>query len=760
MNCDQSDRQPLPVVFISKIPSPYMVELFDELALQGDCVPFVIYLSGSISDRPWDRLPIHHDHLILDSTEGGWKEAMPRILEAPLVVFSYYTSPFALVALHRRALTGAPMVYWGERPGFLRLGWFGRLMRRFLLRPLRNKKVPIWGVGEFGLEGYRQEYGDERIYLNLSYASNLEPHLAVTRPRENAEQELRIVFSGAFVPRKGVTCLARAFVTLAQEDARLRLVLLGDGPLREKLVNILEPVKRQVTWKGFVKWRDLPREYSSGDVLCLPSRYDGWGMVVVEALASGMPVIATSQVGAARELVRTGETGWLVPPNDEKALLDALRAAAAAGVARLSEMGARGRQSAAFYDVKPLAKRLVDAAEGILRQNWIVRERPRSSRLLPRRVVLLANYLPDKQFSMQRYAALLEKGLASKGLEVITLRPPVLAGRLLPLFRIFRKQFGYLDKFILYPFMLRALAVKWSHSDNELVHLLDQGNGVYLQALAGVRHLVTCHDLIAAKAGSGRSTAIHSAGLVGKESAYQKMNMGALTKASWYACVSEATREDCIRVLGVLRERCEVIYNPLDPFFLQPAGERPDQLPPRFLVHVGNSSWYKNRSGLFRIYGELRKLGCELPLVLMGAAITAEESKWMQRLDVERHVIVVVQPEDAAIRAAYAHAVALIFPSLEEGFGWPVLESQAQGCPVFTTGCRPMTEAGGTTASYIDPNDPAGAAAEIMRQIAKGGRDAGSVAARRGHAASFTMERFINGYLDLYEKIMISKISN
>lgn len=760
MNCDTSVRQPLPVVFMSKIPSPYMVELFDELARQGDCAPFVIYLSGSIPDRPWDRLPIHHDHLILDSMEGGWKEAMPRILEAPLVVFSYYTSPFALVALHRRALTGAPMVYWGERPGFLRLGWFGRLVRRFLLRPLRNKKVPIWGIGEFGLEGYQREYGKERTYLNLPYASNLAPHLAVSRPRKNAEQELRLVFSGAFVPRKGVTSLAQAFVTLAKGDARLRLVLLGDGPLREKLAHILAPVWQQVTWKGFVKWRDLPREYSAGDVLCLPSRYDGWGMVVVEALASGMPVIATSQVGAARELVRPGETGWLVPPNDEEALLDALRAAAAAGVARLSEMGVRGRVSAACHDVKPIAKRLVDAAEGILRENWIVRARPRTSRVLPQRVVLLANYLPDKQFSMQRYAALLENGLASRGLEVITLRPPVVAGRLLPLLRVFSKQLGYIDKFILYPFMLRGLAVRLARSDNELVHLLDQGNGVYLQALTGVRHLVTCHDLIAAKAGSGRSTSIHSAGLVRKESAYQKMNMGALTKASWYACVSEATREDCIHVLGVPRERCEVIYNPLDPFFLQPAGERPDQLPPRFLVHVGNSSWYKNRSGLFRIYAELRKLGCEMPLVLMGAAITPEEKKWMQQLDVERHVIVVVQPADAAIRAAYAHAVALIFPSLEEGFGWPVLEALAQGCPVFTTRYRPMTEAGGATASYIDPNDSAGAAAEIMRQIAKGGRDTALVAARRDHAASFTMERFINGYLDLYEKIMIAKIAN
>jgi len=760
MNKENACEPPLPVVFVSKIPSPYMVELFDELARQGGCIPFVIYLSGSIPDRPWDRLPIHHDHLILDAVEGGWTEAMPRILKAPLVVFSYYTSPFALIALHCRALAGGPMVYWGERPGFLRLGWVGRLMRSVLLRPLRKKYVAIWGVGEFGLEGYRREFGEGRAYFNLPYASNLEPYLTVSRPRKNAGEDLTFVFSGAFVPRKGVTTLARAFVKLAKENARVRLMLLGDGPLREKLVKILEPVEHQVTWKGFVKWHDLPSAYSLGDILCLSSRYDGWGMVVVEALASGMPVIATSQVGAARELVCPGVTGWLVPPNDEKELLGALREAAALDLAGVSKMGAQGRECAVVHDIKPTASRLVQAAEDILRQNGIVRVRTHTSRVLPRRVVLLANYLPDKQFSMQRYAALLERGLASKGLEVTTIRPTVLAGHLLPLFRVLRKQIGYFDKFIIHSLMLRALAMRCSRAEGELVHLLDQGNGVYLQALAGVRHLVTCHDLIAAKAGSGRSTFKSSARLLGRESAYQKLNLGALAKAPWCACVSEATREDCIHVLELPRERCDVIYNPLDPFFLQPAGGRPDQLPPHYLIHVGNSSWYKNRSGLFRIYAELRKLGCEHPLVLMGAALTTEEKRWMHQLDLQQHVMVVIRPSDATIRAGYAHAAALIFPSLEEGFGWPVLEAQAQGCQVFTTLRRPMTEAGGTTACYIDPNDPFGAAVEIMHRLDSGGRDAALVAARRKHAASFTMERFVNGYLDLYERIMAAKVAD
>lgn len=373
-------------------------------------------------------------------------------------------------------------------------------------------------------------------------------------------------------------------------------------------------------------------------------------------------------------------------------------------------------------------------------------------------MLLVANYRPDRQHSMQRYAALLQEGLTSHGLAVSIIRPPVIAGCLRPWLGFLRPLLGYLDKFLFFPFILRALTARCLRGDVELVHLLDQGNGVYLRALSGVHTVVTCHDLIAVKAGAGVSLPLHSAGPVGKESAYQKMNLTALRTAGSFACVSEATRDECLNLLKVPRERCELIYNPLDPFFLQPAGDRPAHLPPRYLIHVGSSSWYKNRAGLFRIYAEMRKLGCGLPLVLMGQGTNADEKKWMQQLHLEEHVSVVLQPEDATIRAAYAHAEALIFPSLEEGFGWPVLEAQAQGCPVFTTHRRPMTEAGGATACYIDPADPAGAAGVIVRELSKGGRDAASVAARREHAASFTMDRFISGYLGLYEKILGSKV--
>ena len=67
------------------------------------------------------------------------------------------------------------------------------------------------------------------------------------------------------------------------------------------------------------------------------------------------------------------------------------------------------------------------------------------------------------------------------------------------------------------------------------------------------------------------------------------------------------------------------------------------------------------------------------------------------------------------LRALYASATALLFPSLQEGFGWPVIEAQACGCPVFTSDLPPMNEIGGPGAEYVDPNDAQAIAAAIER---------------------------------------------
>jgi glycosyltransferase involved in cell wall biosynthesis len=127
-------------------------------------------------------------------------------------------------------------------------------------------------------------------------------------------------------------------------------------------------VRDRVEFAGFKDWNELPREYASADVLCVPSRYDGWGLVVPEGLASGLPVIGTDRMGAALEFIETGRNGWLIPASDEHALFAAMRDAALMSHADLGEMGNGARESVSTHSLENGAARFVNfAREAIAR---------------------------------------------------------------------------------------------------------------------------------------------------------------------------------------------------------------------------------------------------------------------------------------------------------------------------------------------------------------------------------------------------------
>jgi glycosyltransferase involved in cell wall biosynthesis len=110
-----------------------------------------------------------------------------------------------------------------------------------------------------------------------------------------------------------------------------------------------------------------------------------------------------------------------------------------------------------------------------------------------------------------------------------------------------------------------------------------------------------------------------------------------------------------------------------------------------------------------------------------------------------------VEVSNESLRALYSMAEALIFPSLHEGFGWPIIEAQACGCLVITTDRAPMTEVGGNAAVYVDPTDEMAAASTIAESF-KGRhtfRKAGFL-----NAARFSNEVMIAGYIEAYQTVL------
>jgi glycosyltransferase involved in cell wall biosynthesis len=106
-----------------------------------------------------------------------------------------------------------------------------------------------------------------------------------------------------------------------------------------------------------------------------------------------------------------------------------------------------------------------------------------------------------------------------------------------------------------------------------------------------------------------------------------------------------------------------------------------------------------------------------LKLVMAGAPLTPELREFAAANLPQGSVIEVHTPPDEDLWALYAGAVALLFPSLYEGFGWPIAEAQSCGCPVIASNRAPMTEVAGPAALYIDPRDEAGAAETITARL-------------------------------------------
>lgn len=124
-------------------------------------------------------------------------------------------------------------------------------------------------------------------------------------------------------PEKNHALLFRAFARLLADAPEARLILAGDGEMRGQLEAMADThkIREQVHFLG--SRLDAPELFATFDVFCLPSRYEGMPLTVFEAMAAGVPVVATRVVGI-QEVVRDGETGLLVPPNDPDALASAL----------------------------------------------------------------------------------------------------------------------------------------------------------------------------------------------------------------------------------------------------------------------------------------------------------------------------------------------------------------------------------------------------------------------------------------------------
>jgi glycosyltransferase involved in cell wall biosynthesis len=368
------------VVYWNNIPAPYMVERFDALAARGNLDFEAWFSARTESDRSWkvDESRWQFPYRYLPSVElRASALAFPGPLlrgRAPDVLVSLYAGADFLAGSTLARRRGARIAFWVE------VTYDAWVKRRRWKEAVKSRILPkadgILTAGDDG-HSFARRYGvaDERIhhvphvvdFERLARGARLAPG---ERDRLRAELGVRgvtFVYVGRLWAGKGLTYLLEAFGALQQRDVgEASLLLVGDGRDENELrARARAQGLRNVVFCGFQHDDVLPRLYAASDVFVFPTLGDPFGMVVLEAMACGLPVVATTAAGEISERVAEGVNGFVVEPGSSDQLLERMTVLARAKELR-DAMGAASIRKVAGQSPDAWAEAFERALDRIL----------------------------------------------------------------------------------------------------------------------------------------------------------------------------------------------------------------------------------------------------------------------------------------------------------------------------------------------------------------------------------------------------------
>jgi glycosyltransferase involved in cell wall biosynthesis len=326
-------------------------------------------------------------------------------------------------------------------------------------------------------------------------------------------------------------------------------------------------------------------------------------------------------------------------------------------------------------------------------------------------IVLFAHpsFLPHQ--SMPRFAQMILLGMVQKGHKVKVWSPKAFFLRFAFKKPILEKWFGYLDQFIVFPIEVKLRL--FNCNKETLFVFADNALGPWIPLVNHRYHVVHCHDFLAQQSAFGLLPE-NKTGMSGKY--YQKFIRWGYCKANNFISISKKTQTDLHFLLNKTPKISQVVYNGLNQKF-EPAKnniELRDQLSKKFdidlskgyILHVGGNAFYKNKLGVLEIYDQWAKdFEANVPLLLVGELPSEEMIVFKEKSIVSKSIYFITNINDLQLQQFYQGASVMVFPSLYEGFGWPIVEAMASGSLVITTNEDPMKEVAADAGFYI-PKKP------------------------------------------------------
>jgi alpha-1,3-rhamnosyl/mannosyltransferase len=238
---------------------------------------------------------------------------------------------------------------------------------------------------------------------------------------------------------------------------------------------------------------------------------------------------------------------------------------------------------------------------------------------------------------------------------------------------------------------------------------------------------------------------------------------GALKTASHLVTVSEHARQDCVRHLSLDPRRITAIHEPVSPMFGRrnptsvAAAAMALGLTPGFVLAVGAFDRRKNLARLVEAYARVRKHRIEAPLLVFAGAPSGDGFDLEQAVSsagVDKDVRILGRVSDEVLACLYSAASVLVFPSLYEGFGLPVVEAMASGTPVIASRSSSIPEVAGDAAFLVDPESVPEIASAMERVLDDAALRCDLRERGFTRAARFSLDRQAAGLLELYGRLM------
>lgn len=312
-------------------------------------------------------------------------------------------------------------------------------------------------------------------------------------------------------------------------------------------------------------------------------------------------------------------------------------------------------------------------------------------------------------------------------------------------------------RWIKYPKTIRSI-------DADVYHILDHSHATLAGSIDPSRTVVTCFDIIPLLFIKGIVDVPYKPWVL--RSFLKRIE--AMRSCARVLCVSQSTRTDLITHAGFTPEQISIVpiglesdFQALPPNELSLRDEQDDfsirhQLDKTrvYILQVGTRNRYKNTPVVLEVLARLKKRLPDVALIRVGADFFDDEKDLRDSLGLRGDVFHLGRVSEADLRAAYRFTKVLHFPSLYEGFGWPVLEAMASGCPVLTSDRASLPEVVGDVEYSINPEDIELQAEKLERLISDSTYRESAIRHGLERASGYSWDATAQACIDVYASVL------